>query len=150
MGLFLFSNWEPVYEFSMKCYKCGKKTIVYYPEDTAYHHFDIPTLDILYSNTQKDNTIGNKCSHCGAYQGNWFVHNEFVHEMYDEDTNLILYPAGVKELNPICARCGKKVDYEVPIKEIMIFVWFTKSLFLIICSLSLLDNITIKRPSPAF
>ena len=77
MTLFIHNFQDPVYEFDMDCYKCGKKFKVYYPEEIAFEMYDIPTLKEVFSRTQNSKTIGNVCPHCYAYTGNYFVYDEF-------------------------------------------------------------------------
>lgn len=73
MGLFVHSDMEPVYAFPMDCWKCGNKITVYFPEDTAFANFDIPTLKKVYSRTQESYTIGNVCPFVIIYSDNIFA-----------------------------------------------------------------------------
>ena len=121
MGIFEYKEWEYIYELPMKCYKCGKEILVYYPEDVANYHFDIPTLkENIYSRTQGRNTVGNICPHCGTYIGNWHVQNRYIElaSTEGEEKNLIFYPEGILDNNPDCAKCGISIDYDIPFRFI--------------------------------
>lgn len=84
----------PIYKWSHNCWKCGKETdIVTYDIVFLYNHSigDIEKLDrmlidiypfvkMVYSKTQRQNVIGNTCIHCGAYQGNFFISQQLLHQ----------------------------------------------------------------------
>lgn len=90
-----------IYKWNKDCWKCHKET----PHVSYYLVFqgvvlgcigDIEKLDEIllkeysfvkkvFSKTQGRKVIGNTCVHCGAYQGNYFIFDEFLHYVIEED-----------------------------------------------------------------
>ncbi|MBA7514002.1 hypothetical protein ES705_06020 [subsurface metagenome] len=90
-----------IYKWNKDCWKCHKET----PHVSYCLVFqgvvlgcigDIEKLDEIllkeysfvkkvFSKTQGRKVIGNTCVHCGAYQGNYFIFDEFLHYVIEED-----------------------------------------------------------------
>ena len=90
-----------IYKWNKDCWKCHKET----PHISYCLVFqgvvlgcigDIEKLDEIllkeypfvkrvYSKTQGRRVIGNTCGHCGAYQGNFFIFDEIIHYVIEED-----------------------------------------------------------------
>ncbi len=91
-----------IYKWNKECWKCQKETphvsycIAFQGEIIGcigdiekldkYLLEDYPFVKDVYSKTQERRVIGNTCIHCGAYQGNYFIFDEFLH--YVDDKNL--------------------------------------------------------------
>ncbi len=90
-----------IYKWNKDCWKCHKET----PHVSYCLVFqgvvlgcigDVEKLDEIllkeysfvkkvFSKTQGRKVIGNTCVHCGAYQGNYFIFDEFLHYVIEED-----------------------------------------------------------------
>ena len=100
----------PVFNFPWTCWKCGKEIVVTYPttEDvykTEFRGYLAPT----YSNTRKENLIGNLCPFCKAYQGNYFVWDDgIMGNAYELEEHLIGF------FNKVfyCINCGKEIELD--------------------------------------
>lgn len=82
----------PVYSWLQLCHRCKKHTEVstyYFELDYNIMLGDNPFLDeemkkryatvhLTYSNTMQSKVIANKCQHCSALQGNFFVRQTFL------------------------------------------------------------------------
>jgi hypothetical protein len=82
-----------IYKFPVDCWKCHNEIDVlwegiwsgYYLEDSGIPDLSpkYPTLKRVYSKTMEKYVIGNTCQFCGAYQGNFFMGNEFLSVVYE-------------------------------------------------------------------
>lgn len=77
-----------VLEWDTECWKCGKETLVVWPEDghldsdlgETLAETDGRPVERVYSKTQGREVWGNVCGHCGAYQGNHYVEQEAIEQ----------------------------------------------------------------------
>ena len=99
----------PIYHYKNKCYRCGKEIDVYYPEEIAYAH-GIGNVKETYSKTKGEKTKGNVCPYCNAYQGNWFVWENFLEVCNDSDIGKSCVWVDV---NRKCSQCNNPIDYEM-------------------------------------
>ena len=83
----------PIRKWSKTCWKCNKQTEVlsYILEENEFgsvigsHKIvdeilknEYPHIDTVFSKTLGRRLIGNKCNHCGAYQGKYYIEHELV------------------------------------------------------------------------
>ena len=90
-----------IYKWNKDCWKCHKETLhvsycLVFQGVVLGCIGDIEKLDEIllkeysfvkkvFSKTQGRKVIGNTCVHCGAYQGNYFIFDEFLHYVIEED-----------------------------------------------------------------
>jgi len=97
-----------VYRFTVQCWRCKSQIEVLYPEmgDVAVFGVIPPelakklNLKPVYSKTMGEWTYGNICPVCKAYQGWWFLHEDFIFKKAQGE-------------NMPC----ETVEYEVPLDE---------------------------------
>lgn len=87
----------PIFKWSKKCWKCGRKTpVVSYNLEVGYNCSigDIEKLDHAlmekypfvrptFSKTMGCITIANTCIHCRSLQGNWFIREDLLEMPYE-------------------------------------------------------------------
>ena len=99
------------------CYRCNKSTeiVTYILDENEFgcvigSHAEIdeilktiyPQVENVFSKTQRRWLIGNKCQHCGAYQGEYFIEHELVWDAglyYYDNSYDTTFPV-VKVLSP--------------------------------------------------
>jgi len=90
-----------IWTWTMKCWKCQKNTQVVWPnkESSGFYweslspqsfinlpqviHEFFPFFKITEKKTQDVIEFGNTCTHCGVYQGDWFVVEELLEISYE-------------------------------------------------------------------
>lgn len=86
----------PIYKWESECWKCGKKTPHVSYDFHAGFDYAIGSIEKIdkmvmetysfvkkvYSKTMEQEVIANTCIHCGVLQGNWFVHEEIMLDIY--------------------------------------------------------------------
>jgi len=115
MGMWKMSNGKknkiPVFEFPWSCWRCHKKISVVYPIDKNVQNTSFGRgLKVVYSKTLGSHVIGNVCSYCGAYQGNFFVQDDaFMGNVYELNNFLL----GFFDAEIHCGFCGKAMPNEL-------------------------------------
>jgi|MTBAKMStandDraft_1061839.scaffolds.fasta_scaffold05121_5 hypothetical protein len=89
-----------IWVWNMECYSCHNLTEVVYPEGEFYGYSlelntlenlpvkiaeKYPTMKIVDKKTKDITEYGNTCSHCGAYQGDWFVFEDYLNYVYSPE-----------------------------------------------------------------
>lgn len=93
-----------IYKWKKACWKCWKVTprvsycLSFSFGGHMYHIGEIEKLDKIlmreypfvkykYSYTKKETVIANCCIHCGVYQGNYFIMDEIIHYVGEENVD---------------------------------------------------------------